>query len=153
MKIIPRGETSTALLSEEGTWVDRSELVAVDAEGKPAQLVPSSFNEPIELKATVTVEEYLDYIIKNVYLLKGEALDELAKFIRDKDIFTFTFNYRSDYDASPAFLIEQDGTVFMTIGEKAQFEYVGKDAAVTEALSLEDDEEEETEDDLDFGMM
>ena len=84
--IVPPGAVKSGILDEDGAWVDRSELVAVDAEGKELPIVPSSFGQTIELK---------DKAWKSVYQLDNP---DLAAAV-GKDIYSFTFNYRSD--ASP----------------------------------------------------
>jgi len=47
--IIPKGGTGMGILAPDGKWADRSSLKAVDAEGKDAPLVPSSFDAPVVL--------------------------------------------------------------------------------------------------------
>src|SRR6266550_1482385 len=48
--LIDKGGTALATVSEEGSSVDRSQLVAVDPDGEPVETVPSSFNQPNVLK-------------------------------------------------------------------------------------------------------
>ncbi len=152
MKIIPNGEIGLAILTDEGEWVSRSELTAVDGNGDPVNIVPSSFDEVIELKETVTVEEYLDHVIKNVYTFTGDDEKELVKLLESGPIYTFTFNYRADYEGTPGFLIESEGEVFLTVGDKVNFEYISQEDMSRQLFDLED-EETEKDDDLDFGMM
>jgi hypothetical protein len=152
MKIIPKGDIGLAILTDEGEWVSRSELTAVDGDGNPVDLVPSSFDGVIELKETVTVEEYLDHVIKNVYTFTGDDEKDLAKLLENGTIYTFTFNYRADYEGTPGFLIESEGEVFLTIGDKINFEYMSQEDTSRQLFDLEEEEAEE-EDDLDFGMM
>ncbi len=152
MKIIPKGETALGILTEDGEWLSRTELTAVNSDGDPAQIVPSSFDASIDLLESVTVEEYLNYMIKNVYTFSGEGEKEIADLIKGGPIYTFIFNYRADYEGTPAFLIESEGKVYLTIGDKADFEFVAKDKVSNQVFDDESSDIED-DDDLDFGMM
>lgn len=57
--IVPPGAVKSGILDEDGAWVERSELVAVDAEGKELPIVPSSFGQTIELKDKAIDEEFV----------------------------------------------------------------------------------------------
>ena len=52
--IIPKGGMGMGLLSPEREWVERSSLKAVRADGSDAEIIPSSYNAPIDLAETVT---------------------------------------------------------------------------------------------------
>jgi hypothetical protein len=145
MKIIPGGDIAQAILTEEGEWVSRSELSAVDSEGNPVDLVPSSFDGTIELKDTVTLEEYLDHVIKNVYTFTGDDENEMVKLLENGTIYTFLFNYRADYEGTPGFLIENDGEIFLTIGNKINIDYMSQEDISKQLFEKEDDEVEDEE--------
>ncbi len=132
----------------DGAWVERSELVAVDAEGKELPIVPSSFGQTIELKDKASDEEFLDHAWKSVYQLDNP---DLAAAV-GKDIYSFTFNYRSDASPDDGYLLAADGKAFLFDGEKLEFEYIG----IAEESALDDPAEEEApaeDDELDFSMM
>ncbi len=61
--IILRGGTAVGLLTPAGEWVERSELKTVDAAGKPAETLPSSFDTEITLRKKVSVENYLNHAV------------------------------------------------------------------------------------------
>lgn len=152
MKIIPKGDIGFAMLTEEGDWVSRSQLTAVDSDGNPVNLVPSSFDETIELKDTVSIDEYLEHMIKYVYTFAGDEKKELAGLLKDGPVYAITFNYRADYEGTPGFLIESNGEIFLTIGDKIDFEYMAREETAKQLFDVEEEEVEEDED-LDFGMM
>ncbi|HOJ76828.1 MAG TPA: hypothetical protein PLZ08_03290 [Bacillota bacterium] len=82
--IIPPGGKGLGIIDLQGNWVDKSQLIALLDDGSPAQLVPSSFETPVELKQTVTIEEFLDYNIDYVYVMdpvgsSQELLDLVKK--------------------------------------------------------------------------
>lgn len=151
--IIPKGGKALGILDGEGNWVDRKQLKAVYHDGSPAERVPSSFDEAIQLEKTVSVEEFLDYSIVSVYMLEsGVGSDALIKRIKkSKEIYSFPFAYRSSYEPSTAFLIESKGNLFMLVGYLSQFEFVGLEQAAD--VYPEDEDEDDFEDEFDFSMM
>jgi hypothetical protein len=146
--IIPKGGIGMGILSPLSQWVDRSSLKAVDAGGKDVPLFPSSYDQPVILDKEVSAERFLDYTITALYQMDDGA--ELAKAL-GSGIFTFSFNPRSDYEGSDAFLLAQGDTVFMLTGYEPGFEFIGLEEA--ELVEESDDEVEEEEDgDIDFAM-
>ncbi len=151
--IIPKGGRTLGVLDNEGNWVEKKELKAVYKDGgTPAVPIASSFDHPIKLQKTVTVEEFLDHSIESVYLLEPEdGGKELVKQVKKSDkIFTFTFNYRTAYEGSPAFIIESKGKLFILVGYLCPFDFIGLDQVGD--IGAEEDEEE-FEEDIDFSMM
>ena len=63
-------------------------------------------------------------------------------------MFETLFNYRDDYEASPAFLLANDQGTFLLVGTHARFELLRREQ---EPVAMAD--EAEDADDLDFGMM
>ncbi|MDP4183222.1 MAG: hypothetical protein Q8942_19295 [Bacillota bacterium] len=150
--IIPRGCIGLGILNGSKEWVDRSSLLAVDSDGNPASILPSSFSVEIELKETVTIEEFLDYQINTVYELCGsEENPDFLKQISDK-IYTFTFNYREGYEGNQAFILENEGRAFVLVGAFCDFPMVGLENI---GYLEEDEEDEEISEELgiDFSMM
>ena len=87
--IIPSGGLKQATVSEDGRWLEKSELIAYSEDGKEAlPLLPSSFDAPIELKQKATAEEFLDNDWESVYQLVNA---DLATAVGD-DIYKFEFS-------------------------------------------------------------
>ncbi len=154
--IIPKGSMGLGMINDRMEWVDKSELIAVDDNGKEVEFYASSFSAPIELDKKVTNEEFLDHSIVSVYQLDEEGeFSELLKQVSEskESIFTFDFNYREGYDTQPAFLIESQGKLFILVGSRMDFEFVGLEQ--TGYIDEVGDEEEELSDEigLDFSMM
>lgn len=145
--LVPTGAVKPGILDEDGRWVERAELVAVDAEGKELTLAPSSFGQVIELANKATEEDFLDHIWKSVYQLDTP---ELAAAV-GADIYAFPFNYRAAPAPDDGFLLAEGGAAFLFAGEKIEFEYLG----IAEEGVLDEDESEsaDEDEDLDFGMM
>lgn len=123
--IIPRGGMAVGLLTPRGEWVERSELTAVAADGKPAWLLPSSFDGEISLRRKATAEEFLNHNITDFYAL-ADAPEGFARQVGG-DIYTFSYCYTAGCEGFPAFVLTSGGELFLLIGEKLLFEWVGYD--------------------------
>jgi len=148
--IVPKGATKMGMMTADGHWMEKSELEARHADGRKAEYVPSSFDGEIMLDNETSVEALLDLMVTSVYQLDGDSAAALAAAVSSK-IYAFSFNYRADYSASPAFLIANGTTPFILTGEQAQFEMIGLEEQA--ALDELDEEVEMEEDELDFSMM
>ncbi len=151
--VIPKGGIALGTVDSAGDWVESSAIRAVTSSGEEAPKIQSSFDAPIELLKTVPVETYLDYFIDTVYILESEGdYAALAAQIKGSgEVYQFIFSYRTDYQASDAFLIESNGTLFVLAGKKCEFEYLGLEEISEVSEEVEDDEF--GDDDFDFGMM
>lgn len=137
MLMIPKGGTSLGIFDNNGNWIDRSSLITVNADGSPAEVIPSSYSHTIELKDKVSEENFLDYSITDFYQLNTS--NDLLKAI-GKDIYTFEYTYLDSYDTTTAFIMMSDNTLFMLLGYENKFEM----------LCLGDCEISEEEDDSDY---
>jgi len=146
--IIPPGGTGLGVLGPDGEWVDRAQLRAVTIDGQDAPLLPSSFDGPIDLSQTATANDLLDHNIVSVYQLSGAS--GLADALGGR-IASFEYCYRAGYVASDAFVLAADGEVFMLVGYKNTFEFVG----LRQAEEVDEPDEpniDDDDDDIDFSM-
>jgi len=146
--MIPKGGVSYGVVDTDGKWVNKTDITAVHLDGTPAQIIPSSFSAPIKLDKVVSIEEFLDHAIATIYELGGEA-SELIKLM-DGKIYSFIFNYRDDYEGDDAFLLESKNKLYVLIGKKLDFEFVGIEQT---GIVSEEETEEVTSDEIDFSMM
>lgn len=150
--LIDKGGTALATVTQDGDSIERSELVAVDADGNKIEQVLSSFNEPNVLKPA-NIEDYLLQIVKTVYLLEpheGSDLDYLYDHLFADQMFTFPFSYRGGNEYDNAFVIGADKNAFMVVGKLAKFQFIKlNQSAVLDSL----EEEEISADDLDFDLL
>jgi hypothetical protein len=151
--IIQSGGTAIACLSASGEWLERKSLTAVDQDDKPITPVSSTFNAPVPLDQTASIDELLSHNITSVYQLSAEGdIAELVQSLSAGKIFRFPFSYRGGLMADVAFLlVSADGTPFLLIGQSTKFECIGFDqpAAIEDETEGADEEEES----LDFSMM
>lgn len=147
--IIPKGATKMGMLREDGNWMEKSELVAMHADGTPAESIASSFDGEIDLSTEATVEDLFDHVITSVYQLSGDDTAAMAAAIGSK-IYTFPFSYRGGYETSTGFLLTQGEVPFIFVGDRAQFEFVGLEEQ--SIIDEPDDEVAMEDDELDFSM-
>ena len=147
--IIPKGATKIGMVGKDGLWLEKESLVAVHADGTPAEPITSSFDTTINLVEKATIEDLLDLRVSAVYQLSGEDCEEL-KGLLGGDIYTFPFSYRGGYETSMAFLLSNGSVVYIITGEKIVFDYVGLDE---QGVLTECEEVDIEEDEFDFSMM
>lgn len=148
--LIPKGGLSTGMLSPSGNWVARSELIAANAEGQPAPLIPSTFSVPVRLDQIASIEDVLDHSIDTVYQLEGEAGNLLERCMKG-EIYKFAFNFRDAYESDIAFLLESKGSLFILAGKAQEFNYLSMEE--TSIVSDDETNDEVESDDIDFSMM
>ena len=153
--LIDRGGTALTTVNEKGTSVDRSSLQAVDEDADPIEPVPSSFNEPNELKRAA-IDDYLGQMFKSLYLIQPPPEDGDLRYLKDhldgEQIYTFPFSWRGGVEYDQAFVLGADGEAFMVVGKPAEFEYV----KLNQAMALDStgtEEEEISGDDIDFDLL
>ena len=146
--IIDQGATKIGIISEDGCWIHREDLVAMKEDGSVVSPVESSFNSGCLLDQIASIEELLDTNISSVYQLGGEDAPSLISAIGD-NIYKFRFTYRAGYSSGLAFLLANPIGLFILTGNQTPIEYVG----LEETGIIDDCEDAEMEDELDFSMM
>ena len=149
LNIFGRESFEMGHVDETGDWVEKADLKVVDTEGNVLERQEASFKSPVELAEVVSVDEYLNHTAKSVYQIDDPG--DLLEAVKEAGIFKFNFNYIASYQPDPAFLVENEGVLFMVVAEDAGFEFIGL-AEVESTVLVEDDEEEEASDELDFSM-
>lgn len=149
--IIASGGSAFAKLSQDGKWLEKTEIKPVDAEGNPITPVASSYAAPVPLAKTATVEEYLSHNIRSVYQVSSEAdLSPLMAKLKEGVIFTFPYSFRGGLEADAGFLLlAADGTPFVAVGNPTKLEFISFD----QPAAAEEEAPEGEGEDLDFGMM
>ncbi len=146
--IISMGSTGLGILTPDGRWVERSELIAVDEQGNPVPLIPSSYGAVITLKERISTDDFLDHSITAFYKIEPEE-PALLKAIGN-DIYTFPYIYLDGYEATTAILITgDDGNLYMMLGYRNQFEMLSLEQPG--AIEMYDNEEDD-QDGIDFSM-
>ena len=147
-RILPKGSISQVLVDNEGLFVSRSALVGFNSNNEPVEKVSSIFSIENQCKK-VDLDEFLSVNVKSIYQLvidEGDQ-DKWNILFANDEIYHFVFNYREDYEGDDAFLISNGEDLFITVGKKNDFEFLEQSNIV-----IDDEEEEEIDDELDFSM-
>src|SRR5882757_8757636 len=70
--LVGSGGSAFASLAPDGSWLEKSSLKAIDAQGNPIVPVPSSYSAPVPVTKTATIDEYLSHNIRAVYQISCE---------------------------------------------------------------------------------
>ena len=149
--LMDKGGTALVTVDEKGNSVDRSGLKAVDEHGDPLEKVPSSFDGPNVLTKG-EIDEYLDQIVKSVYVLAPAdgPIDILQDHLADGQLYKFPFSYRGGIEHDNAFIVGSRSDAFMIIGRKAALKFV----SLNQASQLDAVEEKEiAAEEIDFDLM
>jgi hypothetical protein len=149
--LIAKGCTSIKTVDEQGREVDKSLLKAVDPDGKSLSLVPSVFETGIVLQ-TGSMEDLFDLEVEAVYDFNWEEDSIKLTFLKETQgkVFTFDFNYRTDYEGLNGILISNEEGAFIIAGRTLHFEFL--DHQVQTIINLPEVEAEEDSTEMDFAM-
>jgi hypothetical protein len=152
--IIGKGGSAIAYLSADGLWRTRAELKPIDLNGQQITPVKSSFDSPISLGETATIDEFLSHNVHLIYqIVPAAESPELMAELRKGTIFRFPFSYRGGVEASPGFLLlGGDGNPFLCVCTATAIEFVGPTASAP-VVNEEATDTGEDEDALDFSLV
>lgn len=146
--LIRSGMTAQGYFDEAGAWIPNSQLVGLDAEGKPLAHVPSTLGEAQALTGPVDPGEILDLAVRSVYVLSPGGFDpKLEAALKDGKVFRFEFSYRGGYDTEIAYLVGNASGYFALVGSPAISEWCELQTTIADDAGGDDDGDE-----LDFEM-
>jgi len=146
--LLGSGGTALKTLGPDGDEVSKSTLKAILPDGSDAQIQKSVYDETVNLDINRSIEDLLRLEVKAVYQLTISAgIDDLYTALNKTPVLYFKFNYRSDYEADDAFIINQNGHIFIITGVLQEFEF-----AYPEKPANIDSNEEDIDNSLDFNM-
>jgi len=146
--LLPGGRAEV-YLDERGDVVERSELEAVDAEGRLLSRQESTLDVPQALRGPVPAERLLEHVSTSVYLLEPEAIAEALRESLDRgEIWETEFSFTASFARAPMFILKSPEGYFGLVCEPAPLELVRRASPppVVEDDPLGDDE-------LDFSML
>ncbi len=148
-RLIRRGMASQGYFDQDGNYLSSRDLVGLDADGNPLERVGSTLGTETALEGPIAPEVLLDMKISSVYALDALEVDAaLQQALEAGQIFRFAFNYRSDFLAECAVLLQNGEGVFALVGQPTESEWCELDQPPPPPVF----EEEEEDDDLDFEM-
>jgi len=149
--LMDKGGTALVTVDEDGNSVDRTSLKPVDEHGDPIEKVPSSFDAPNVLKKG-DAEDYLDQIVKSVYVLAPAdgPIELLHEHLADGTLYKFPFSYRGGLEHDNAFVVGSRSDAFMIVGRTASLKFV----RLNQAAQLDAVEEKEiAAEEIDFDLL
>jgi hypothetical protein len=148
--LVVTGGIAQKVVDSTGLEVDKSSLIAKNADLSDAQLYPSIYDEEVIL-VPEDLNALFDLDVTAVYELGFDDLtinESLKQQFSTTQVYSFLFNYRADYEASDALLIMNKESFFVLTGKRNSFEFLCNTAVIQPV----DEAEAADEDDLDFGM-
>lgn len=155
--LIPRGGTAMGYVNTDGEWITRKQLQPVNLLGERLTEVPSSFDNVIELKKTVSPETLLDHNVRLAYCLEADTgfPKSFINALKSGKLFQFGFSYRGGVDQDPAFVLTDEAEqIWMLVTSVNDIQYISLEQAALCGTNADDDSEDDDESDtLDFGML
>ena len=145
--LIRSGMTAQGYFKSDGTWVQQSELEAINIDGSKPELFPATIGETVKANE-ISAENALNLKFVNTYALEADALpDKIKKLLDSGRLLSFPFNPRPDYNVETGILVSNENGYFALIGDPISYEYTSLQTLVSAEA-----EAESQEDDLDFEM-
>ena len=141
-------DISSSYLDHKGNFIDKKELEAIDDNGKKVSKEDSTLGKDVQLKSA-SEEDALNLKVNSVYHLEPKDFDKDLKSKLDKgEIFSFPFNYYSDFKLEDGIILKGEKDYFALIGRKTMCNWIGEHSD-----ELPEEVEEFEDNDLDFEMM
>lgn len=146
--LLKAGMTGVGYIDQSGSFVERDQLIKIDANGQVLETLPSTLDSPQPLEGPVEPQAVLDLIVNTVHQLEPVDLPEDLKTALDEGkIYRFAYSYGASTERDTGFLIANTEGYFAIIGAPTAFDWVQPDL---KGMSVAGDDD--MEDDLDFDM-
>lgn len=145
--LIQSGDASSVYMDSQQNYIDKENIVGLDEDGNLINRIDSTLNISQKLKK-ISIEEFLNFSFTSVYSLTQIELPKLLEeLLIQGEIFSFNFNYYSDFRVETGILLKNDDGLFALIGKKNIIGWADKEALPTEHFESPDDGE------IDFEML
>ncbi len=149
--LLGAGCTADLYINDDGDAINRSELVAVDTNGKPLPTLPATSGRTQAVEASVALDDFLNHVVAKVYALESETLDPtLEQALRDGAIFRVPYRPRPTHTETPAFLLSNENGVFLMQTDPCNFDFASLEQEVSEEEWADETEDIEFDFDLDW---
>tara|TARA_B100001093_G_C26842723_1_gene1021337 strand:- start:342 stop:938 length:597 start_codon:yes stop_codon:yes gene_type:complete len=145
--LIQSGDASSVYMDSQQNYIEKENIVGLDEDGSLINRIDSTLNISQKLKK-ITIEEFLNFSFTSLYSLTQIELPKaLEESLTQGEIFSFNFNYYSDFRVETGILLKNDDGLFALIGKKNIISWADKEALPTEHFESPDDGE------IDFEML
>ena len=146
--VFVNSDISSCYLDHKGNYIEKSDLEAINENGKKVKKEDSTIGKEVDLNS-ITTDDALNLKVNSVYHLEPKEFDKNLKSKLDKgEIFSFPFNYYADFKLEDGIILKSEKEYFALIGRKTSCHWVGENSD-----DLPEDVEEFEDNDLDFEMM
>ena len=146
--VFVNSDISSCYLDHKGNYIEKSDLEAINENGKKVKKEDSTIGKEVNLNL-ITTEDALNLKVNSVYHLEPKEFDKNLKSKLDKgEVFSFPFNYYADFKLEDGIILKSEKEYFALIGRKTSCHWVGENSD-----DLPEDVEEFEDNDLDFEMM
>lgn len=146
--VFVNSDISSCYLDHKGNYIEKSDLEAINENGKKVKKEDSTIGKEVNLNS-ITTEDALNLKVNSVYHLEPKEFDKNLKSKLDKgEVFSFPFNYYADFKLEDGIILKSEKEYFALIGRKTSCHWVGENSD-----DLPEDVEEFEDNDLDFEMM
>ena len=146
--VFVNSDISSCYLDHKGNYIEKSDLEAINENGKKVKKEDSTIGKEVNLNS-ITTEDALNLKVNSVYHLEPKEFDKNLNSKLDKgEIFSFPFNYYADFKLEDGIILKSEKEYFALIGRKTSCHWVGENSD-----DLPEDVEEFEDNDLDFEMM
>ena len=146
--VFVNSDISSCYLDHKGNYIEKSDLEAINENGKKVKKEDSTIGKEVNLNS-ITTEDALNLKANSVYHLEPKEFDKNLKSKLDKgEVFSFPFNYYADFKLENGIILKSEKEYFALIGRKTSCHWVGENSD-----DLPEDVEEFEDNDLDFEMM
>ena len=146
--VFVNSDISSCYLDHKGNYIEKSDLEAINENGKKIKKEDSTIGKEVNLNS-ITTEDALNLKVNSVYHLEPKEFDKNLKLKLDNgEVFSFPFNYYADFKLEDGIILKSEKEYFALIGRKTSCHWVGENSD-----DLPEDVEEFEDNDLDFEMM
>ena len=146
--VFVNSDISSCYLDHKGNYIEKSDLEAINENGKKVKKEDSTIGKEVNLNS-ITTDDALNLKVNSVYHLEPKEFDKNLKSKLDKgEIFSFPFNYYADFKLEDGIILKSEKEYFALVGRKTSCHWVGENSD-----DLPEDVEEFEDNDLDFEMM
>ena len=146
--VFVNSDISSCYLDHKGNYIEKSDLEAINENGKKVKKEDFTIGKEVNLNS-ITTDDALNLKVNSVYHLEPKEFDKNLKSKLDKgEIFSFPFNYYTDFKLEDGIILKSEKEYFALIGRKTSCHWVGENSD-----DLPEDVEEFEDNDLDFEMM